>query len=309
MHSPALLLLLTAALGSAPAGRGPTSKTAEDDAFDRVLRLQVLLDRAHFSPGEIDGLMGNNMRAAVNAYRRERMGGVVVDDGAVAESLASTDTAPILVTHIVTREDAAGPFVLIPEDVMEQAKLEAMGYSSALERLGEQMHASPLLLERLNPGMKFMEGDSVRGPNITRAPMGKAAKVVVSVSDGSVTALDARNVVLARYPATLGSEHDPLPLGDWKINGVKRDPAFHYNPELFWDAKADQAKATLAPGPNNPVGVVWIDLSKESVGIHGTPAPSVIGKRQSHGCIRLTNWDASELAGMVAPGMAADLTR
>ncbi len=303
-----LILLLTSALGYAPAA-SLTPRTAKNSAFDRVLRLQVLLDRAHFSPGEIDGLMGSNMRAAVDAYKRDRMGGAAGDDGVVAESLASADPAPILVAYVVTREDAAGPFVAIPEDVMEQKKLEAMGYSSVLERLGEQMHASPLLLQRLNPGMKFVEGDQIQGPNLQRPLTSKAARIVVSLKDRSVTALDAQNVVLARYPATLGSDHDPLPLGKWKINGVKRDPAFHYNPELFWDSKADQSKATLPPGPNNPVGVVWIDLSKESMGIHGTSAPSVIGKRQSHGCIRLTNWDASELAGMVAPGMAADLTR
>ena len=144
-------------------------------------------------------------------------------------------------------------------------------------------------------------------PNVARSPLGKAAKVVVDKSDMSVTALDAQNRPLARYPATMGSEHDPPPIGTWKIVGVSRNPPFFYNPDLFWDAKGERSKAKIAPGPNNPVGVVWIDLSKEHYGIHGTPEPSTIGKTQSHGCIRLTNWDAAELADMVAAGTPAIL--
>jgi lipoprotein-anchoring transpeptidase ErfK/SrfK len=107
--------------------------------------------------------------------------------------------------------------------------------------------------------------------------------------------------------ATIGSEHDPLPVGEWKVRSVTRDPVFHYNPDLFWDAKAGDSKATLKAGPNNPVGLVWIDLSKEHYGIHGTPDPSRIGHTTSHGCIRLTNWDALELAAMVRPGTPAIL--
>jgi lipoprotein-anchoring transpeptidase ErfK/SrfK len=129
----------------------------------------------------------------------------------------------------------------------------------------------------------------------------------VDASDKTVAAFDAAGKLVAQYPATTGSEHDPLPIGTWKINGVSKNPSFHYNPDLFWDADAKDEKTTIKPGPNNPVGVVWIDLSKPHYGIHGTPEPSTIGKTQSHGCIRLTNWDAAELAQMVAPGMPAIL--
>ena len=136
----------------------------------------------------------------------------------------------------------------------------------------------------------------------------KAASVVVRKSDMTVSALDAQGTVIAQFPASVGSEHDPLPIGEWKTKGVARNPPFHYNPSLFWDAEAKHSRATIPPGPNNPVGVVWIDLSKPHYGIHGTPEPSQIGHTQSHGCIRLTNWDAERLATMVSPGMPAVLT-
>jgi lipoprotein-anchoring transpeptidase ErfK/SrfK len=138
-------------------------------------------------------------------------------------------------------------------------------------------------------------------------PAANAAKVVVDDSDASVSAVGANGELIARYPATMGSEHDPLPVGEWEVKGVSRNPPFFYNPDLFWDADETHAKAKLAPGPNNPVGVVWIDLSKEHYGIHGTPEPSSIGKTESHGCIRLTNWDVTELAELVSPGLQAIL--
>ena len=139
-------------------------------------------------------------------------------------------------------------------------------------------------------------------PNVHDDMPPKAASVVVSKSKSTVEALDANGKVLAEYPATIGSIHDPLPIGDWKVTHVTRDPIFYYNPNLFWDASGSDTKAEIKPGPRNPVGVVWIGLTKEHYGIHGTPEPSLIGHVQSHGCVRLTNWDAAELAGMVSAG-------
>jgi lipoprotein-anchoring transpeptidase ErfK/SrfK len=136
-------------------------------------------------------------------------------------------------------------------------------------------------------------------------PPGAAARIVVS--GNSVRAFDAEGKLLAYYAATTGSEHDPLPIGEWKIQGVARNPKFHYNANLFWDAKKSDDKATIQPGPNNPVGLVWIDLSKDHFGIHGTPEPGRVGHASSHGCVRLTNWDAMELASMVKPGTPAIL--
>ena len=128
--------------------------------------------------------------------------------------------------------------------------------------------------------------------------------VTVTVTDGTKTlqVVNAAGQTIFHAPVTVGSQNDPLPVGEWKVNGVSENPPFNYNPDLFWDADASHAKAKIAPGPNNPVGVVWIDLSKEHYGIHGTPEPSRIGYTESHGCIRLTNWDAMRLAALVAPG-------
>jgi lipoprotein-anchoring transpeptidase ErfK/SrfK len=273
--------------------------------------LQVLLDQAHFSPGELDGTAGGNTSRALNAFRRARglrsRGPVSEEDWSALES----GGAATLVDYTLTEKDVKGPYQRsIPEDMMEKAKLDALSYTSPLEALGERFHASPKLLRAQNAGKSFARvGEVIQVPNVHTEAPGKAAKVVVTESDQSVVALDARGRVLARLPATMGSEHDPLPIGAWKINGVSKDPPFFYNPDLFWDAKGDQSKAKIAPGPNNPVGVVWIDLSKEHYGIHGTPEPSKIGKTESHGCIRLTNWDAEELSRMVSPGIPCILER
>ena len=132
-----------------------------------------------------------------------------------------------------------------------------------------------------------------------------ADHVVVDKSDSVLRVLDKNDKLIAQFSATMGSEKDPLPLGNWKINGADYNPKFHYNLDLFWDAKKDDDPAMLPPGPNGPVGVVWIDLSKEHYGIHGTPNPGTIGRAESHGCIRLTNWDAARLAMMIKPGTKA----
>jgi len=281
------LTLTLATLGTATAA-------APDE---QTLRLQIALDAAHFSPGEIDGAAGANTRRALEAWRAAQCGGAAARrplDPAMAE--------PALVPYTVTAADVAGPFVTIPEDMMEKAALPSLSYTSAIEALAERFHTSPAFLRKVNAGRELAAGAEILVPNVQRPALGKAARLVVDASDRAVLVFDEAGCAVARYPATMGSENDPLPVGDWKVTEARKDPTFLYNPDLFWDADPTHSKAKLPPGPNNPVGVAWIGLSKEHYGIHGTPEPAQVAKTQSHGCIRLTNWDALELADAVARG-------
>ncbi|MEW5684492.1 MAG: L,D-transpeptidase [Pseudomonadota bacterium] len=272
---------------------------------DVMLRAQVLLDRAHFSPGVIDGQDGENVRNAVMAY--ERANDLPVDGKLDAEVWArlSSDAGPILTDHVITAEDVAGPYVpVIPKDYAEMAKLERLGFTGPLEAMAERFHMDPPLLQALNPGVDFAKaGTSIVVAVAARGPLpAKVATIEVDKTLKQVRAYDASGKMLAAYPATVGSSDLPTPSGEWAVRTIAPAPTWTYDPSRlnFGDRKA--GKLTIAAGPNNPVGSVWIDLTKDTYGIHGAPEPRLVGKTASHGCVRLTNWDAEQLSKAVEKG-------
>ena len=288
--------------GRAHAAKKPAPAVQPVDP--QLLATQVMLDRAGYSPGEIDARRGSSTDRAMDAYTR---------NGGDPKALPQDP----LTSYTITPQDADGPFTpAIPTDMMEMSRLPALGYTSLIEALGERFHVSPQLLRRLNPEAKFAAGETIKVPDVGNvvAPVGPprgrqndssspaVTTVTVRKSTSDLIVTDNAGKVLMYAPVTTGSEHDPLPLGEWKVTGVQHDPKFHYNPALFWDAEPTNSKATIPPGPNNPVGVVWVDITRPHYGLHGTPEPSKIGKTESHGCVRLTNWDALKLASLVRPG-------
>jgi lipoprotein-anchoring transpeptidase ErfK/SrfK len=279
------------------------------------IALQAALDRAGFSPGIIDGKPGQNTSKALRHFQEARGLAVTgVLDDATRKALGSE---PPVIAYTVTADDAAGPYVAgIPDDMMEKRTLPALAYTSPAEMLAERFHTTPQLLARLNPKVSWQAGAVLQVPNVppfvappttearkTNPPEAdQVADVRVSKAGGTLVVRGVDGRVLFSAPVTSGSEHDPLPIGQWKVTAVYLRPVFNYNPDLFWDADPSHAKAKLPPGPNNPVGLVWIDLDKEHYGLHGTPEPSRIGVSQSHGCVRLTNWDAVRVASLVKTG-------
>lgn len=298
-----LMVCLVAAEAAPPRKRPARNKRSRAADNVAILDAQIRLARAHFSPGEIDGRPGDNYSRALRGFQQARSLSVTGELDPTTLAALAQDNAPLMKPYTITEEDAAGPYLeKIPEDMAEQAKLPSLGYTSLEEALAERFHISPGLLHRLNPAAKLVAGETIQVPDTGAPAEGiKAAKLVIR-TDGTLTVFDKEDKIVAVYPCSSGSEHDPLPIGTWKVTGIAKNPPFFYNPELFWDAKPEHTKAKIAPGPNNPVGPMWIDLSKEHYGIHGTPVPGGVGHTQSHGCIRLTNWDVQELAGMVTRG-------
>ena len=314
----AFVLLIVMSLHAAPAAQA-RKKPAPLPCGD-VVGFQVLLDRQGFSPGQIDGRPGANLSRALSAMQTAQgLPATGRRNCATWQALIAGGADPAVTTYTVTSDDMKGPFEkLIPPTIADQAALATLGYQSAEEALAERFHASPVLLKQLNRGVMtkvIKEGQVIRVPAVTpfnpdvRPPFDPEADgvtILVSREASSLRVLRADGSTIFYAPVTTGSVHDPLPPGAYKVLGVGWLPVFRYNPLLFWDAVEGSDKATIKPGPNNPVGIVWIALDLEHYGIHGTPNPGRVGHTESHGCVRLTNWDAARVAGFAKPGTSVE---
>lgn len=293
---------------TAIASAEPSKKTlSSEKPTPAGVRLQVLLDRAHFSPGEIDGKFGENAKKALRAYAEARQ---LPSSDELTQDIwkaLQADARPPTTTYTITDKDLAGPFLRkLPSKMEDMKDIPKLGYTSPREALAEKFHMSEQLLAALNPGRHFdRAGETIAVVDTSdggSAAPAKADRVEIDKKRQTVKLFDKSNALIGFYPASVGSEEKPSPSGTLKVTEIDPNPLYRYNPAYHFKGVHSRKPFKIRPGPNNPVGTMWINLSADGYGIHGTPSPQNISKGQSHGCVRLTNWDAERVAASVAKG-------
>ena len=271
-----------------------------------TVKVQVLLDRAGISPGVIDGYEGGMSRSAIGSFqRREGLEVTGQLDDAVWTALGGAQAAPIMQVHRIVAEDLADVTGPLPTDYAELAELSFLGYVDGAEAVAERFHMDVDFLRMLNPGAAFAEGEEVSVVAPEAAATGTVARIVIDKPTRRLLALAADGTRITDYPVAIGSEQTPSPSGTYAVKAIAPEPNYTYDPANFRQGDNDEV-LILPPGPNGPVGIVWIDLDKPSYGIHGTADPARLFEAQSHGCVRMTNWDALELMGMVDAGVIVE---
>jgi lipoprotein-anchoring transpeptidase ErfK/SrfK len=293
-------------------GKKDASRGADARTTPMLVKAQILLDRARFSPGEIDGKGGENFKKALTGFASDRgfaATGELTEE--LWQALNAVSSEPALIEYTISDDDVRGPFAkAIPARMEAMKDLPSLAYTSAREKIAEKFHMSQDLLQALNPGQKFeTAGGTIIVANVAAAELPeKAARIEVDKSAKVLKVFGRDQKLLAFYPATVGSGEKPAPSGRLKVTNVSKNPTYRYNPKYAFKSVRTSEPFTIKAGPNNPVGVVWIGLSSEGYGIHGTPDPGKVSKTESHGCVRLTNWDALRLAAAVSKGTPVDFS-
>jgi lipoprotein-anchoring transpeptidase ErfK/SrfK len=314
----AVLLVLStpafaASLDAESVNKAVIEKGAGKEDRAAAMKAQILLDRQRYSPGVIDGHFGDATEIALRAFQKDNgLKDTGKLDKASWDKLSEAAEGEVLTRYTITADDLKGPFVeKIPEDIEEMGKLDSLAYSGPTEALSERFHMDEDALKALNPKADFSkEGTeivvaAVEPENAEKPDKENVERIVVDKSERTLRVLAKDGTLIALYPASIGSKENPAPDGEVKVTSVADKPTWTYSPDLKLEGKKDRPdkKVVVPAGPNNPVGVTWIDLDKEHFGLHGSPEPEKVGKEMSSGCVRLTNWDIKELAGMVKKGL------